>query len=707
MPSKVPVAKPKDTSMYISWADGKNTSIPIVGQSIMRSNASGYFRDIEPGLSVRDSLTRGDYEYFRPDEAIPTDARKMISTCMWAYKRISIVRNVVDLMADFACQGIEIVHPNKKIEKWLQNWAKKVRFVDRSERFLNLLYRAGNVVVQKSFAKLKIKDIRNIEKGIAQSDMEIQRPPEYRKNEIPWQYIINSPLAIEIAGGDELAAFAGKVNYQLRVNGKLISKIKNPKNLEERLLVQSIPDYIVKAVKAGKNIIPLDPSRVSVYHYKKDDWEGWADPIASAIIGDLKMLDKLKLADMSALDGAISHVRLWKLGNIEAKLYPTDAAIAKLADILASAVGGGAIDIIWGPDIDFKETSTDIYKFLGTEKYQPTLIAIYDGFGIPLALTGYAAKGSLANNSLSVKTLVERLNYGRNVLTEFWEGELRIIEKAMGFRDPASIRFSRMVLTDEAAEKALYIQLADRNLVSIETIQERFGEIPELELLRQRREEREIKSKKRLRRASQWHNPEHHEALEKIALQAGVITPGQLGMELDEKQDGEKSLMDLEEKKINTQEALKKQRGVPGQGRPVNSKDKQKRKQRVARATTISAIMWTRQAQDKIAKIVNPIFLQSKGKKTLRSLSDEDIQNLEELKYAVLCNLNMYCSFDENKVYDLLSREEALVIPPVIDKLYRKTAGIYIEKFGMEPSIDKIREIQASVYALCKGEIDG
>ena len=72
---------------------------------------------------------------------------------------------------------------------------------------------------------------------------------------------------------------------------------------------------------------------------------------------------------------------------------------------------------------------------------------------------------------MSLKTLVERLEYGRSVLVEFWEKEIVEVQKAMGFRFPARVEFDKMTLANEDAEKALLIQLADRNLISEETLQ--------------------------------------------------------------------------------------------------------------------------------------------------------------------------------------------------------------------------------------------
>lgn len=75
----------------------------------------------------------------------------------------------------------------------------------------------------------------------------------------------------------------------------------------------------------------------------------------------------MKLADMSALDGAISNIRLWKLGDLDNKILPTKTSINKLRNILASNVGGGTMDLVWGPELDFKESATEVHKFLGAE----------------------------------------------------------------------------------------------------------------------------------------------------------------------------------------------------------------------------------------------------------------------------------------------------------------------------------------------------
>ena len=175
------------------------------------------------------------------------------------------------------------------------------------------------------------------------------------RREIPWKYDFLNPLSLELIGA-ELALFAGKPQFALKISNSLrrhIASASNSKDANRKELVAQLPKDLLNAIKDGKNILPIDPDKLSVYYYKKDDWRMWANPMIYAILDDILMLEKMKLADISALDGAISNIRLWTIGDLDNKILPTKGAINKLRDILASNVGGGTMDLVWGPEIDF------------------------------------------------------------------------------------------------------------------------------------------------------------------------------------------------------------------------------------------------------------------------------------------------------------------------------------------------------------------
>ena len=182
------------------------------------------------------------------------------------------------------------------------------------------------------------------------------------------------------------------------------------------------------------------------------------------------------------------------------------------------------MDMVWGPELKFTESQSQVYRFLGSEKYQPVLTSIYAGLGIPPTLTGAAGGGGYTNNYVSLKTLVERLEYGREILSTFWRKEIAIVQKAMGFRYPAEIHFDSIVLSDEAAQKKLLMDLADRDIISQETLLERFREIPSIEKVRVKREVRDRDTEAFTpQKASPYHNPQHAHDVAKIGITKDLV----------------------------------------------------------------------------------------------------------------------------------------------------------------------------------------
>jgi hypothetical protein len=475
------------------------------------------------------------------------------------------------------------------------------------------------------------------------------------KREIPWKYTFIDPVYVDVTAGS-LSSFVDNKTYELQVPPSLRKIINSPKTESERLIIEQLPQQIIDAAKAKKSF-PLDPTKTMVFHYKKDDWQAWAYPMIYAIMDDIAVIEKLKLADMAALDGAISNIRIFKLGNLEHRIAPTKAATAKLASILGNNVGGGTMDLIWGPDIELLESNTNVHNFLGEGKYTPHLNAIYAGLGIPPTLTGTFGAAGTTNNFISLKTLTQRLQYGRDVLMEFWEQEIALVQKAMGFKYPAKIEFDRMDLSNEDAEKALLIQLADRNIISDELIQTRFGLDPDMEKNRLNRENRDRESTRMINKAGPWHDPNPENALKKIALQLGIVTPGEVGLKLNSKKNGEMNGLELKQQlqpskptplASDSPESLP---GEPQQGRPKNSKDQSQRKQKQFSPQTGAGLMiWASKAQDKINEIINPILLEFYNKKNVRSLTANEYKEFDEVKSKILFSLTPFCKIDKDIV---------------------------------------------------------
>ena len=686
----------------------------------------GDYSNLQTNVSGRPGLDRQDYNAFRPSEKVPERHPDIMAMCNNVYKKVGLVRNVIDLMSDFASQGIRLTHPNKKIQTFYRNWFKKVEGKERSERFLNILYRLGNVPIRIRTAKLSAGQKKKLyqthakrQKAKAEPDIELVQ--EKNVKEIPLRYVFLDPGLVQIVGGS-LASFVGNPTFAIVIPASLISIILSPRNKEEKELVAKLPDEIKQAARSRQGVI-LDPEKTLMFYYKKDDWAEWAIPMIYSILDDVITLEKLKLADRAALDGAISNFRIIKLGSLEHKIAPTDAAAAKLAAALEANVGGGTMDLVWGPDIELIESKTTIHQFLGEGKYVPHLNNIFAGLGIPPTLTGSSsgAGGGTTNNFISLKTLIQRLQYGRDLLTEFWENECIKIQNAMGFRFPAKVEFDVMNLGDEVAEKALWIQLADRNLISDELLRLRFGMDDDLERVRTQKENRERISNKRPEKAGPFHDPQFGISLKKVALQSGIISPSEVGLIDTEKRDhlklferkkGENSLVENNNKQQDKQ--MKKQAeqqnnsnftknkkvqkptkvGVPG--RPKTKKDTKKRKPPRFRPKTRAAIeIWAKSAQNQINNTLNSFLLQKFGKANFRQMSDKEVAIAENIKCGVLFNLEPMQEINDEKIYDAVSKP----ISSQIKVLYNNWINDMATELKRNLTLAECRDVQTYLYS--------
>jgi hypothetical protein len=663
------------------------------------------FSNLDGDTGGRPGLTRNDYYAFRPDEAVPKRIKLVIRRAEDIYHRVGLVKNVIDLMGDFAVHGIKLVHKNKRIERFYRQWFKKINGKDRSERFLNNLYKTGNIVIHKQTAKISLKVTDNLYKAIGSPDLNVKQMDQFKieKKEIPWRYTFIDPVYVESAAGS-LSSFVSEKRYELVLPATFRKNINNPKTEAEKQVVSLLPEAIVLAAKT-KRPYPLDPEKTLVFHYKKDDWQAWAYPMIYAIMDDITVIEKLKLADMAALDGAISNIRIFKLGNLEHKIAPTKAATAKLAQILGNNVGGGTMDLVWGPDIELLESNTNVHNFLGEGKYTPHLNAIYAGLGIPPTLTGTFGAAGTTNNFISLKTLTQRLQYGRDMLVKFWEGEIEIVQKAMGFRYPAKIEFDRMDLSNEDAEKALLIQLADRSLISDELLQTKFGFDPDMEKSRLNRERKERDSERMVQKAGPWHDPQFENALKKISLQLGIVTPSQVGLDLPKKKPSEKTALEQKAEQVKSPFGAPKVANDPsseslpkeaGEGRPKLSKDTEKRKDRTfSPQTGAKLLIWSSSAQDKISSIINPLILEYFDKKNLRSLSNAENEELEKIKTNILFQTQPFAKLNEDNITEYLSASTSNDT-----KTFYNWLNLVKLELSRELTVDEIKQAKSSFYTM-------
>jgi hypothetical protein len=209
-----------------------------------------------------------------------------------------------------------------------------------------------------------------------------------------------------------------------------------------------------------------------------------------------------------------------------------------------------------------------------------------------------------------------------------------------------------------------------------------------------------------VKKSGPWYDPQPENSLKKIALQTGTVTPSQVGLDLEKKKSGEVPALQMKmpsgplppTKLANdSPESLP---GTPGQGRPKNSKDSEKRKTKVFKPQTgAKLLLWASEAQDKISQILNPLLLDFYNKKNLRSLSNEEVKELDLIKTKILFSLDPFSPIDSDKVtstmasLDILDKNEIILAYSV----WLKELKADLNK---ELTVDEHKQAKASFYSM-------
>lgn len=656
--------------------------------------------DMHAKAQVKQGYSEGDYRYYREHERLPVTDRELMKYGDDAYYKVGIVRNIVDLMSDFVVKGIKWEHSNKNVEAFYNSWFREVSGLEVSERFCSYLLRMGNAVIHPIESKIEANTAKEWKKTRGEEFLNMDL---VRRDKIVSHYTFLNPLTLSHLT-KELGNFIGQRIYQVTVPSSVYNLCQSyslGRNVHSKYskYLSGLPKDLMNRISEGNGTLTFTDDELLVEHYRKDDWSDWAKPMISCIFPQLVMLEKMHLADMSALDGAISNIRLWKLGfidpqNINNSYIPSPETLAQVRDLIHNNVSGGVLDLIWGPELDFKESNTQVHNFLGPEKYIQVMNEIYDGLGVPPSLSGGGGGGStgggFTNNFISMKVLVDRLDYLRQKLKKFWTKEAKKLQRAMGFSSPAKLSFDDAIVSDEGQQKKLLLDMWDRDLIDSETVLNQFNMYPKVVKSRIVKEMKQRQKHKVPQKASPYHNPMWVDQLQSDLVKVDKTDDDFLPFEVEEDDDG------LEVGLNNDPKDTPKSQN----GRPKFSKDQNKRKDKIVRPRTSAFINiqnWAKTAYAEIGEMITPIFVKSKNKQTARDLNLSETKELETFKLTVLNNIKPFTEINATIVGTVCSTMSSASLTIAIrDELIKEMSA----KRDKKLSIEEKRSASVLAYAL-------
>jgi hypothetical protein len=454
---------------YVSSASYSNTSkasytrgsSPITHK---RANKSAFENTIDRFSSIRRGLL--PYKY----SADGVNVREAIELCQKAYANVSVFRNAVDIMSEFANTELFLEGGTKKSRNFFNEWFKKINLTNLKDQYFREYYRSGNIFLYRLDGKFRADDFLELINSIA--------PKNGASNKVPIRYILMNPF-------DVVAVRASSFNdgaYEKILSEYEMSRLQNPSTEEDQEIFDSLPKDVQKSIKQGSyNVdglkIKLDPEKVSHSFYKKQDYEPFAIPFGYPVLEDINAKLELKKMDQAITRTVENVILLITMGAEPEKGGINAQNLSAMQNLFRNESVGRVLVSDYTTKADF--VIPDLNRVLGSEKYKVLNEDIKQG--LQNVVVGEEKYGA---TQVKAQIFIDRLKEARNAfLSDFLQKEIKRIAQNLGFRSYPTATFKDIDMRDETQLMRVATRLMELGVITPQQGMEMFhtGKFPEVE----------------------------------------------------------------------------------------------------------------------------------------------------------------------------------------------------------------------------------
>ena len=367
-----------------------------------------------------------------------------------AYFNVQIIRNYINMMADFSKSKLHIRSTNKTVKQFFLDWFDIINIDKLMAEYFLEYYRSGNVFTYTFTGKIQERDFETLKASFGS-----------KKDTLPIRYIILNPMQVQLQYGP------GYRNNWIKVLSKYeLARLKDPQTPEDKQVLDSLPEATKRLIKNSGQFqyvyIPLDASRLHYVFYKKQNYEPFSVPPLYGVLNDIEWKLELKRMDL-ALSRTIEQVILLvttgdKPDQFQKGTNPRN--IERLQSIFKNQTIGRVLVADYSTKAEW--VIPDLKELLGNAKYERVNQDIQDGLQYM-----FFGNDKFANASIKVKMFIEALREGRDMfLKEFLIPEAKKIVEALNFKHLPEFEFEEVQLQDEALMNKIYIQMAQMGLLT-------------------------------------------------------------------------------------------------------------------------------------------------------------------------------------------------------------------------------------------------
>jgi hypothetical protein len=243
-----------------------------------------------------------------------------------------------------------------------------------------------------------------------------------------------------------------------------IARLRNPVNEQDVAVFHDLPDEVQKQIKAGARTIaiPLDPTKVSMIFYKKQDYEPFAVPMGYPVLEDINFKAELRKIDM-----AIARTMQQIVLLVTAGAKPEEGGInQKNLEALRRLFENQSVGRVLIADYTTKAEFVvpAIAELLDPKKYEVVNRDINIGLN-----NVFAGEDKFANQQQKVELFIARLESGRQAfINNFLMPEIIRVSKSIGLKNYPTPSFEPIELKDNTNMNKIYGRLMELGILTPE-----------------------------------------------------------------------------------------------------------------------------------------------------------------------------------------------------------------------------------------------
>lgn len=421
--------------------DSGSRSGPVRQNRATITNVTNRFSSIRMGLLP--------YQYASDG----VNVRETIELCQKAYANISVFRNAIDTMAEFANSEVYLEGGNKTSRDFFYRWFNKIRLSDLKDQYFREYYRSGNIFLYRVDGTLSIEDFNTLSKIYAAENIS--------PSKIPLRYIVMNPFDIVARRS---SAFSNGL-YEKLLSEYDLERLRNPKDDYDKDLLNSLAPEEKEKLKKGQYysnglLVKLDPARLVFSFYKKQDYEPFAIPFGYPVLDDINAKLELKKMDQAITRTVENVILLITMGAEPEKGGINPQNLVAMQQLFLNESVGRVLVSDYTTKAEF--IIPDISKIIGPEKYQVLNEDIRQGLQNIMI-------GSEKYNTTEVKARIfmDKLNEARRAfLNDFLQREIRRVSQELGFRNIPTAKFVDMDSKDQTEMLRITTRLMELGVIT-------------------------------------------------------------------------------------------------------------------------------------------------------------------------------------------------------------------------------------------------